>query len=94
LPESFAEVYGPTVLLVAGILLVAAAIAAVFTGHQWTAGGMVVPGLVAIAMAAMLSRMEGKFTLFGLSGSLRPRDRRGSRPEVEAFDDIDGPAGA
>ncbi len=48
-----------------------AGIVAVFTGHQWIAGGMWTAGLLAVTMAAVLSRMEGPFSLLGLSGNLR-----------------------
>jgi hypothetical protein len=80
--------------LIAGILLILSAIAAVFTGHQWIAGGMSTTGLIAIAMAAMMSRMEGKFSLLGLSGSLRPPANKGdAASELKRFDDVDdGPA--
>jgi len=81
--------------LIAGIALILAAIAAVFTGHQWIAGGMSTTGLIAIAMAAMLSRMEGKFNLLGLSGSLRPPGDKGDvASELKTADDVDGPADA
>lgn len=81
----FAEQHGPTVLMIAGAVLIAAAVAAVFTGHQWIAGGMWTTGLIAVAMAAMLSRMEGKFRLFGLSGSLR-KANDGNDPAPRAPD--------
>lgn len=81
--------------MIAGILLILSAIAAVFTGHQWIAGGMSTTGLIAIAMAAMLSRMEGKFNLLGLSGSLRPPgDNGNAASESKTLDDVDGPADA
>lgn len=93
--ESFAERHGPTVLLIAGILLILSAIAAVFTGHQLIACGMSTIGLIAIAMAAMLSRMEGDFSLLGLSGSLRPSGDKGDvTSKSKTLDDVDGPADA
>jgi hypothetical protein len=78
---SFAERHGPTFLLAAGILLILAGIAAVFTGHQLIAGGMWTTGLLAVAIAAMMSRMEGKFTLLGLSGNLKT-SRPGSEGQI------------
>jgi hypothetical protein len=71
LPKAeFAERHGPTVLLGVGVVLVLVGLAGVFTGHQVVAGAMCTTGVVAIIAAAVLSRMEGQFKVFFLSGSL------------------------
>lgn len=74
----FAERHGPTVLLAVGVALVLVGLACVFTGHQVVAGAMCTTGVMAIISAAVLSRMEGKFKVFFLSGNLaRSPQRRG-----------------
>lgn len=71
---NFAERNGATVLLSGGVLLIVAAVAAVFTGHEMVAAGIAVPGVLAVLIAAILSRMEGPFHFLGMSGHLRPVD--------------------
>jgi len=74
----FAERHGPTVLLAVGVMLVVAGLAGVFTAHQVAASAMFTTGVVAIIAAAILSRMEGRFKVFFLSGSLaRSAERPG-----------------
>jgi hypothetical protein len=69
---NFAERNGATVLLFAGGALILAAIAAVFLGHQVVAEAIASTGVIAVVVATVLSRMEGEFKLWGLSGRLRP----------------------
>jgi hypothetical protein len=78
--HTFAERNGPTVLLVAGAGLILASIVGVFTDHHVIATGLAVTGLVAIVAATVLSRMEGHFTIYGLSGNLRPCARQREAP--------------
>lgn len=72
----FAERHGPTVLLGVGVVLVLAGLAGVFAAHQVAASAMFTTGVVAIIAAAVLGRMEGRFRIFFLSGSLSRSSRR------------------
>ena len=78
----FAERHGPTVLLAVGVVLVLAGLAAVFAAHQAAAGAMITTGVVAIIAAPVLSRMEGQFKVFFLSGSLARSSGRGASKPI------------
>jgi hypothetical protein len=80
--SGFADEHGPTVLLVAGAVLIGAGIAAVFANHLWVAPGMWMSGLIAIAVAAMLRRMTGPIVMPGLSATLLPIDTE-ETPDIE-----------
>ena len=69
----FAERHGPTVLMVAGMVLMLAAGAAALLDRPWPSlGSIAAVGLLALALGALLGRMEGRFKILGLSGTLRP----------------------
>ena len=78
--SSVAETYGTTVILGVGVALALAAIAAVFTGHQWVAGGLAASGVLACVASILVDRMEGEFSLLGFHGRLcvrhHPADAR------------------
>ena len=76
--NTFPERHGPTVLLVVGGLLCAAAAASALGGHPWGLG-LAVPGLVALGFGTVVSRMEDEFRFLGLHGKLR--GTRGEPPE-------------
>ncbi|HEX8207544.1 MAG TPA: hypothetical protein VF587_15885 [Solirubrobacteraceae bacterium] len=72
--QNLAERNGPAILVFAGVVIALAAVAAVFSGHELFAGGLALPGVLSIALGALIARMEGPFSLFGVSGNLRPID--------------------
>lgn len=69
----FAERHGPTVLLFVGVGLILAGLVVVFTTRQLIAAAMFTTGVVAIVVAALVTRMEGPFRLPLLRGSLARR---------------------
>jgi hypothetical protein len=70
--SSFAARYGQDVLLAAGLLLVLAAVAAMFLGHQWLSGGAATIGVVSIITGAVLDRLHGPIRVGLVSGFLMP----------------------
>jgi hypothetical protein len=83
--RGFAERSAPNVLLWSGVGLVLAAVGAIFTNHQLVATALVMNGLLAIVVAAILGRLEGPITLFGLlSGNLRACEPRGTATADDA----------